>query len=69
LGLKNLGEKKPRKPFQTAKLNLYLNRWAAFCSKENVKAEFYGKSLTLKNCTENGISLPVQYMLAQLLCA
>jgi len=38
-----------------------------FCFQKESKAEFYGKSLTLKDCTESGISLPYIQMLAQLL--
>ena len=43
--------------FQTIELNLCLNRLVAFCpQKENIKAAFYGKSLTVKDCTERAAS-------------
>jgi hypothetical protein len=45
--------KENRKAVQTQKLNLYFNKWAAFCKKNSrIRAVFSGTSLTMKDSTE-----------------
>ena len=50
---KKIWREKPPKPFRTIELNLLLiGGWFSAQTNLSIEAAFYGKSLTMKDCTE-----------------